>query len=315
MWMPIPWADNFTHGNLNPTDTGTSDYDMLSNALGKAIASLPALKSLNLSGTFDSSLFWPPSSCTDKDPDYGDGLTCRWKSLESIRVHLDGRRPSGGTYFSMRNGNDPRTGGAISTENESPPGYSNSHLSQDGVPVSRQSETESFSTRQHTFSIAGRGTAVLPDHEGTLSPVLEAFAKACGCLMPKLRQAELSFTVPAIVPVSGVGGSADGATTSLLHDRRLWGVWYFSPGVVPDQDQRWCWHPEFCDGIDRRRLFWDTLTWLPADDIHELFINIGAQQHGPDLYEKDVSLPDSTAAERILEEQRKRRRLQEQAGR
>lgn len=230
MSMPIPWARNFARGDLNPDLTATtSDQDMLSSALGKALAGLPALRSLDIGGTFDSSLLWPPRPrCINRQADAdNDGSPSRcWGSLERIRVNLDGRRPSGGAYFSLRDDNGFRSWIPLSTEDESPPGY--------GIPVpqtqddmyaaSRQSETDHFSIGQHVHRRPGG--AVLPDHEGSLSAVFGAFAKACGRLMPKLQMAELSMMVPAIVPLeASVAGPGDGAGgPSFVHGDQPWGV-------------------------------------------------------------------------------------------
>lgn len=103
---------------------------------------------------------------------------------------------------------------------------------------------------------------MLPDHEGSLSAVFGAFAKACGRLMPKLQMAELSIMVPAIVPLeASVAGPGDGAGgPSFVHGGRPWGVWYFSPGVQRSLDEyRQAWQrPIEGQHNNKRRLLWDT---------------------------------------------------------
>ncbi|KAH7029814.1 uncharacterized protein B0I36DRAFT_350624 [Microdochium trichocladiopsis] len=345
LWMgdPLPWAANFAWGSLNPISTDDDhdedcepttavEYDLLSSALRRTLSRLPALKSVDLGGMFDASLFLPPRLWRGGqlqrhggDGDLlggmeasrsipGDSVRC-WPSLEIFGVRFEARKPAGGLYFvTGTNSDDESTrrrlveaGWALSTEDEEPPGYHQEIANrppqvadfgddsrQNHSPKAiRDAETAAFTTRGQDYVDPSHDAGpVLADQDGSLTLCLAAFARACASSMPKLQQADLYSCIP------GSATSEDGTKT--LHARRAWGVQWLQAGRRSQRrHEGWYRDPDLAEDVGRRRLLWDTQDWRPTDELRRLFAEIGDSKYSDRLLEKCVSTEGANAYERL----------------
>jgi len=226
------------------------------------------LRSMNLRGVFDSTLFWPEDATT---------ATPTWPGLESISVMFHVSTPSGGWYFDgLRNENGASKGFRI-TKAHYP-------------PLSSTAEDEEMDSNCDYINWDGMRWATFRavPREDTLVPFLTAFAKAASH-MPSLKQAALwcplKILAPCVSPFydTYVGeGLLDSEFYALNSKSSLykiaWGIAYTAPGeenFVHGEDPLQC-----------RGLFWRVgKQWRPSTELRKFFQQIGRERYGEDLYE------------------------------
>ena len=217
------------------------------------------LRRMCLFAVVDKTLFWPVD----------DNETPSWPHLEIIDVCFHIVSPSGKWYFQGLQGETCMSGYEL--DDSAYP------------PLETTVDDEDWCDRIDYIDTNVTNPAqfrVMPNNH-TISPLLEAFAKATDC-MPQLKEAviwcPLYFDDRHMQETSGddiVSELTQGIPSNLA-----WGIAYTRP-----------YEPAFSDSDDEqvtasRQLWWFVGNkWRPDSKLHKLFQKIGSQKHGKDLVE------------------------------
>lgn len=154
---------------MKPADLlGNQSDDPLSTALRQTFSQCPNLTSLDLTGVFDSSIFWP---CSQQSSNNTPAPNC-WPNLQFLTVKFDPTTPSGHWYFTGPLGNDPEENLTLSLteEDDSDPDAEDSPLSDDAEDPF---DAEEVARLSGTAPINIFRTIPNPTH---LNPLILAFA-------------------------------------------------------------------------------------------------------------------------------------------
>lgn len=223
------------------------------------------LRTMHLRVVADKTIFWPD-----------DNSTPSWPNLESIHVVFHMSTPSGTWYFQVLPGLGAvgATAGYNITAGSYPPltdtkkdggfAYKSADLLFDQEQVSYQFRSE--------------------PNEITLVPFLTAFAKAVS-QMPSLIDfalwSPLRFTVGESDEYEGLDYSRISTLSAdrLQYAKLAWGIAYTKP-----REKAFATDPGE-DFSPSRQIWWRVGRWRPDAELHQLFQNVGCEQHGVNLLE------------------------------
>lgn len=152
------------------------NYDPLSTALRQTFSQCPNLTSLNLTGVFDSSLFWSSSQSQQALNNINIVPEC-WPNLKFLIVTFDATTPSGHWYFTGPSGDDPEENltSSLSTEDSD----SEPDSERENSPSSDNSANDPFDAEK-----SARLAGMIPTHQFRtlpnpthLNPLILAFAQ------------------------------------------------------------------------------------------------------------------------------------------
>lgn len=266
-WLTIRSPENrFLDDRWPPPDLRDEDegaaghyHDPFSVAIREVTGKWNTLKHLVLSGTFDTSLFWPISQQTVVVP--------FWQGLTVFDVTFDMVCVSGGWYFdSLRDVGDlPDRHAPHATA--MPPGYGETEEDDINAALHYSDISE---TARNGYIMGNYRTEPRRD---ALTPFISAFGRACQ-QMPLLKRACLVTSAPRLVEHERI--------TRPTTDDGMWGVWFFLPGEVPPRHRNLgrildAYDPMFFqkDVVARRRVVWDVASWSPGSELQELLGSIG----------------------------------------
>lgn len=221
-----------------------------------------ALHHFKLSAVIDHTLF---------------SLPHEWPHLESLEICFHASTPQGAWYF------------------DAPPGYAH-HAANDPLVREGTSYYPPFTPSQedrrrhgeviHEADMRGEyGTCMLriTPNAQRITPFLSAFAQAAAERMPKLRKAMIWCPLrwePWDLDVEDDDYEGDDGEPQSV--ALAWGIIYAAPGVKTGglmEDAEWD------ASCAVRQLWWKVGDWRPAEELHQAFLRIEEDQHGPDVCE------------------------------
>lgn len=262
------WNHSWTPADLRPAG---QDLDLLCAALRNATVECESLEQLRLNGTIDESFFWPNITPINVQP--------FWQNLRHLHIDFHMTTPTGEWYFRFPDHAPPiEQPLPVPSSTQMPPGYGWSE-EEDFMAALRYDDRNVGALRGISMPL-GRYRDIyryFVDDE-KLSPLVEAFAKAC-TQMPSLAHACLTCQI--IRPQKCPSGGLDPQPTT-------WGIWFAVPGTAIDFESQELDEPEFhlCTS---RRLVLKIHHWVPRRDLYQLLRDIGSDRYGDKLIEKRLS--------------------------